>query len=376
MGSRVVISPSLRKKIVQELHETHPGMTRMKALARQYVWWPKLDAELEAKVRSCMMCQLQRNRPESAPVHPWEWPQKPWSRVHADFAGPFLGKMFLVLVDTHSKWMEIHTTMSTSTDVTLQKMRTSFATLGLPEILVTDNGTSFTSTEFQEFVQKNGIRHIRCAPYHPSSNGLAERAVQTFKSGLKKTTKGSLETRLAWFLFTYRLTPHATTGVSPSQLMFGRHVRSHLDLVRPNIEERVRLRQEHQKLSHDQHAKRREFEVGDMVYARNFAPGDKWLPGKVTKVLGPVSYTMRRHVDQLRTKENSSLERNTPAVSPASSEDNPQRDTEFLPFPPPPSSLEERSEHSTELTATSVESLQATLRRSARPHKPPDRLTY
>ena len=62
--------------MVQELHETHPGMARMKALARQYVWWPNLDAELEAKVKSCTVCQVHRNRPESAPLHPWEWPQK------------------------------------------------------------------------------------------------------------------------------------------------------------------------------------------------------------------------------------------------------------------------------------------------------------
>ena len=101
-GTRVVIPPSLRDVIMQELHETHPGMAWMEALARQYVWWPNLDAELEAKVKSCSVCQLHRNRPESAPLHPWEWPQKPWSRVHADFAGPFLGKMFLVLVDAHS----------------------------------------------------------------------------------------------------------------------------------------------------------------------------------------------------------------------------------------------------------------------------------
>ena len=127
--------------------------------------------------------------------------------------------------------MEVHITASTSTDATVQKMRTYFATLGIPEILVIDNGTSFTSTEFQEFVRKNGIHHIPCSPYHPSSNGLVERAVQTLKSGMKKTIETSLETRVARFLFSYCLTPHTTTGVSPSQLMFGTQVRSHLDMV-------------------------------------------------------------------------------------------------------------------------------------------------
>ena len=78
-------------------------MARMKALARQYVWWPNLDAELEAKMKRYMVCQVHRNQPELAQLHPWEWPQKLRSRVHEDFAGPFLGKTFLVIVEMHSK---------------------------------------------------------------------------------------------------------------------------------------------------------------------------------------------------------------------------------------------------------------------------------
>ena len=87
-----------------------------------------------------------------------------------------------------------------------------FATHGLPRVIVSDNGSVFTSNEFQEFMTKNGVRHIRTAPYHPASNSLAERAVQTLKEGLKKLSSGDLETRLFRFLFQYRITPHTTTG--------------------------------------------------------------------------------------------------------------------------------------------------------------------
>ena len=68
--------------------------------------------------------------------------------MHADYAGPFLGHMFLILIDAHSKWMEVHMTKSSTSLATIEKMRSTFATLGLPEQLVTDNGTSFTSEEF------------------------------------------------------------------------------------------------------------------------------------------------------------------------------------------------------------------------------------
>jgi len=97
-----------------------------------------------------------------------------------------------------------------------------FATHGLPEIIMTDNGTAFISNKFQEFKAKNSIRHIKTAPYHPASNGLAEREVQIFKEGLKKLTEGSVETKLAHFLFQYRLTPYSTTGKSPAELLMGR----------------------------------------------------------------------------------------------------------------------------------------------------------
>ncbi len=103
-GSRVIVTPSVRDKVMEELHETHPGISRMKSLARQYVWWPGMDAELERRVKECSLCQASHKAPPSAPLHPWEWPQRPWSRVHADYAGPYMGKMFLILVDANSKY--------------------------------------------------------------------------------------------------------------------------------------------------------------------------------------------------------------------------------------------------------------------------------
>ena len=95
-----------------------------------------------------------------------------------------------------------------------------FARFGLPKVMVTDNGTCFTSSELVEFAECNKIRHVGICPYHPSSNGLAERAVQTLKSRMKKQLSGTIQTKLSRFLFHYRLTPHTTTGVAPAELLF------------------------------------------------------------------------------------------------------------------------------------------------------------
>ena len=311
-GSRVVVPPAGRTKIMQELHEGHPGVSRMKSLARSFVWWPQMDQELEDKVKTCESCQRTRHLPPSAPLHPWEWPQRPWVRLHADYAGPFLGRMFLIVVDAHSKWLEVRPVSSATSATTIEQFRSIFATHGLPELLVTDNGTVFTSTEFQEFLTLNGIRHVRSAPYHPASNGLAERAVQTFKESMKKNTGDSIDTRVARFVFRYRITPHTTTGVSPAELLFGRRPRSHLDLVKPDVSRRVELKQQQQKTGHDLHAKGRSFNIGDFVFVRNLPPSNTptWLPGKIVRAHGPLSYLIeledsrqiRRHVDHIRSR--------------------------------------------------------------------------
>ena len=165
----------------------------------------------------------------------------------------------------------------------------TFANHGLPEILVSDNGPAFVSKEFEEFAKKNGIRHVKSAPYHPSTNGLVERAVQTFKNSMKKQS-GTLQTRLSRFLFKYRTTPHTTTGISPAELRWGTNLRSHLTLLQPDVGKTVRFAQQVQKKNSDQHVRQRSISVGDDVYVRNYStPKLPWSAGKVVKSTGPMS---------------------------------------------------------------------------------------
>ncbi|KAL5499774.1 hypothetical protein EMCRGX_G011234 [Ephydatia muelleri] len=186
--------------------------------------------------------------------------------------------------------------------------------------------SAFTSQEFEEFLTKNGIRHIKTSQYHPASNGLIERAVQTMKLALKKGAGKDLESCLMRFLFRYRMTPHASTGVSPAELLMGRRLRSHLSMIHPVkeigeatqelVQEKVRATQERQKKWHDKRAKPRFFFIGDQVLVLNFGRGPKWLPGKVTSIRGPVSITVeladgrsvRRHYDHIRASSLSEAE--------------------------------------------------------------------
>ena len=203
----------------------------MKGLARSYVWWPNTDSDLEAQVKQCNQCQVNQPSPPAVPMHPWEWPEKNSFRL----CWTLSGKNVLVVVDAHSKWMEIEVVSSGTTQAMVEHLRTMFARFGLPKVIVTDNGTCFTSSEFTEFLRQNHIRHFKTAPYHPSSNGLAERTVQTFKIGMKKQLTGTIQTKVSHFLFHYRVSTHATTGVAPAELFLKQRPHSHLDLIVPSL---------------------------------------------------------------------------------------------------------------------------------------------
>ncbi|XP_026563420.1 uncharacterized protein K02A2.6-like, partial [Pseudonaja textilis] len=173
-GDRVVIPEKLQKKVLSMLHEGHPGIVRTKALARSHAWWPGMDKEIEAWVASCKQCQESRPNPPAAPSREWETPRGPWSRIHVDFAGPTRGHTFLVTVDAYSNWLEVSNMKTTTTDSVIRELSKLFATHGLPDVIVSDNGPQFTALPFEKFLAERGIRHALTAPAHPAANGRAE----------------------------------------------------------------------------------------------------------------------------------------------------------------------------------------------------------
>lgn len=256
--------------------------------------------------------------PQPAPLHPWDWPEEPWQRVHVDFAGPLEERMFLIAIDAHSKWPEVSIMRSTTAEKTIEKLGEMFSRFGFPEQLVSDNGTQFTSQEFQRFLEINGVQHIRSAPYHPSTNGAAERFVQSMKHALKASQgQGSLHQRLNSFLLTYRNTTHSTTKATPATLLMKRQLRTSLDLLKPpRTKDTVLLNQQAQVERRKHRAKERIFHPGDHVLARNYNSGPKWMPATVLAQTGPVSYTVsnkedvvwRRHADQLLSGSSAPVE--------------------------------------------------------------------
>ena len=236
-GLRVIIPPVWRQQLLKDLHTQHLGMCSMKGIARSYFWWPSLDSAIERVVKTCSTCLAVSKGPPVAPLQAWEWPTRVWQRLHIDYA-ELDGQHLFILVDSHSKWVEAVPMNQTTATKTIEILRNLFAAYGLPEEIVSDNGPQFTSEEFRNFMLSNGITHTRVPPYHPASNGAAERTVQTVKRALIKykldPSKSGMTIRhkLANFLFGYRNTPHTTTGRTPADLFLKRQPRNRLSLLK------------------------------------------------------------------------------------------------------------------------------------------------
>ena len=251
-GMRVVVPAKLQPRLLRELHFTHPGIVKMKLLARSYIWWHKIDQDIEEVVRTCENCAVQRSLPPKAPLHSWPWANRPMQIIHIDYA-EIEGYQVLVIIDIHSKWIEAIPLKTATAATTIEALRKFFANFGLLEEIISDNGPQSVATDFSTFCRQNGIKNMHTPPYHPASNGAAERVVQVIKQATKKMgTTIALNTRLARFLLVNRTTPHATTEMRPDELFIHRHLRTHFTLTQPNLAPTIEKHQQQQKWSHDQ----------------------------------------------------------------------------------------------------------------------------
>ncbi|XP_031349037.1 uncharacterized protein K02A2.6-like isoform X2 [Photinus pyralis] len=326
---RVVIPPIFRQPILNDLHAAHVGIVKMKGIARSFVYWPGIDGEIEQVAKSCNECAKHAHVPPRFREHHWEYPKGPWERVHIDYAGPVAGMMLLILVDAYSKWVEVKVTASTTASSTITILDELFATYGAPVTIVSDNGPQFTSEEFKQFLQWSGVKyHKLSAPYHPSTNGQAERFVQSVKDALKAmgTNRDTLKSNLNEFLRQYRKAPNATTGQQPSLLFLGRVIRSRLDLVRP--EDTYTRMTERNRNSFNPSF--REFQPNHLVYFLSGNPRlDKWLPGRIITRLGDLHYEIdfegkrfKRHIDQIRSCQQTTSQSSNQSMTTSSSDNS------------------------------------------------------
>ncbi|XP_055716586.1 uncharacterized protein K02A2.6-like isoform X1 [Phlebotomus papatasi] len=232
-GARVVIPSKLQRKMLEYLHEGHLGIVQMKALARSYVWWKHIDKDIENWVKECPQCS-QKN-PSKVKVNvPWVPTKSPFERVHIDFCD-VAGKKIILLIDTYSKWIEGRIMRKTQACGVIDFLDSVQNRFGRFKQLVSDNGPPFTSQELLRYGRKSDLKILKTPPYHPKSNGIVERAVQTIKNKLHKELNSSKETLndqvLQRVISSYNSSPSSRSGRSPGEIVFSFKPRTKLDNI-------------------------------------------------------------------------------------------------------------------------------------------------
>lgn len=225
--------PTVYNCAIDLAHETHLGIGKTKSLLREKIWFPKIDSYVKDIIEQCIACQaVGQTKPE--PLRMTEMPELPWRTVHADFYGPLpTSEHLLVIVDRYSRFPEVEMVHSTKASTVIPKLDKIFSVRGIPDTVVSDNGPPFNGDEYKRYMTALGITAKFSTPYWPQENATVERFMQPLGKALKtaKIEGRPWRQELNRFLLQYRTTPHCTTGVPPSELLFNRTVKGKIPVL-------------------------------------------------------------------------------------------------------------------------------------------------
>ena len=294
-GTKIVVPESLHRCMLEETHKSHQGLQACLRRAREVFFWPRMSAQLKDLIDKCSICQSVKPEQASESLQPHPVPDRPWQRVATDLF-TFENRNYFVLVDYYSNFIELDYLADTSSQTVIHKLKMHFARHGVPDYVVSDNGPQYTSSEFRRFATTWKFKHVTTSPHYPQANGMAESAVKTCKTIMKKAL---------------------LSGILPCQRLFGRRTKTLLpfseSLLKTDqtVSDLLKKDRVKQAKHFDQHTKQlSELRSGDMV--RMKLPGKtQWSHAVVSSKIAPRSYKVevngrfyRRNRTQLRsTKE-------------------------------------------------------------------------
>lgn len=327
-GDCVFIPGPLRQDVLQMIHTGHLGIVKSQQRAKSSVYWPGISKDVEDMTRSCMTCQAHQRQQMSEPLITHDVPEGPWQVVGTDLFF-FNNKEYLIITDYFSKCPFVKQVSGRCTsDAIIQLTKLVFSEHGIPTKVISDNGPQFASEEYHNFSQTWGFKHVTSSPHYPRSNGLVERSIQTVKAVMQKCLERREDILMG--LLCLRTTPISGDIPSPTEILYGRKIRSNLpstsgrtDPTRDDVRRLLIKRQEKQKEQHDKHGVKTlpDLHVGQRAMMREVGTGrPTWIPVTVTGVSSePRSYivhtpngrSLRRNRSHLRnfpaTQRNSNL---------------------------------------------------------------------
>ena len=298
-GERLVIPKALRYQTMKQLHSSHIGINGSLRRARECLFWPGMNAEIKDYISQCDICTQHSAKQPKETLMSHQAPDRPWEKIAVDICTTD-GKDYLITVDCFSNFWEMDRLRNTKASTCARKLKSHFARNGIPDIVTSDNGPQFTSSEFAFFTREWGFEHRASSPGHQQANGQAECAVKTAKNILRKAKESECDPYLA--ILAVRNTPTEGMDSSPAQRLLGRRTKTQLpttaELLKPqgvntdDVKTRTQTRQQRQAHYYDKQARDLPpLEEGDVVRMRPFTlNGKTWEKASVSKRLDERSY--------------------------------------------------------------------------------------
>jgi hypothetical protein len=296
-GNRIIIPRTLRREVLQMLHNAHQGMDRSKRRARQTCYWPSMNNDIELMVNKCSECNKHKPSKQKEPLKPHPLPTRPWEKIGSDLF-EHEGKHYIVVTDYYSLWPELYQLNVAKTPQVIEVMKEAFSRHGIPTELVSDNGSQYKSYLFKQFAKSWDFEHTTSSPRYPRSNGLAESSVKTMKAMVKKCLASNRDIKQA--LLTIRNTP-LSCGKSPAELLLGRQLNDNMPRLPAQMnskepEKRDMMAERYkQKTYHDQKvsADLTNFQPGQRVAIQDHVTKEWSIKGRIVKEVAPRSYSIQ-----------------------------------------------------------------------------------
>ena len=304
---RILVPRSMRKTILDKLHESHIGIVKTKERARKLVFWPGMSRDIEEYILKCKVCQKYQPNNQKEPMIPHQIPNRAWKKLGCDLF-EYDGKKYLLVIDYYSKYLEMSDMQDGSAETVVQELKAIFARHGIPQELVADN-VPFNSASFKKFASDWDVKVTFSSPRYAQSNGMAESGVKIVKTILKKCNEDGNDPYVG--LLNYRSTPIIGLGYSPAQLLFSRNLRTKFPAtegsLRPtlprNVKDRLKQKQHKQKATYDRSARPlSQLNRGDKVRVRTAADKSWSSPVTVKAQVGPRSFAVGKHTTVIRNR--------------------------------------------------------------------------
>lgn len=315
-GDTIIVPKNLRTQMMEIVHQGHMGINRCKSRARLALYWPNMSNDIKNYVESCRTCSKFKRNQSKMPLLPHRVPKLPWSEVGIDVF-EWEQMLYIVAVDYYSNYIEIASISNTKSVTIISKLKSFFSRHGIPLKVYSDGATYFKCEEFRMFCKNWDIEHVISSPHFPQSNGMAESAVKTMKSLLKKTADAGEDIYLA--LLSFRNT-NKNNVESPAQLLMSRKLRTlvpmHYKCLKPKLNynrtrNQLYVNKQRMKGHFDRHSKPLQSLCNGQDVLFQKKPNSNWSSGNIIRETEePRSYIV---IDQ----NGKSYRRNRIHISPA-----------------------------------------------------------